>query len=76
MKNWRTNLGGAISITGSVLLGIGLLPGVSEIPQSWCKWFIAGGIICSAFGKGITALFAADSATVEKLSKQNEAAKD
>lgn len=66
-KNWRTNLGGAISVVGTTLLTIGILPQLSGIPYSHQAYVALAGFILSALGKGITALFAADAKQVAAL---------
>lgn len=80
MKNWRTNLGGAISITGTSLIGIGVLPQLSQFSpdtavlsahQLHALWYVAfAGFILSGIGKGVTALFAADASTVKNIQSQ------
>lgn len=67
MTNWKTNLGGAIGITGTGLIGIGVLGGANPHYQSVCWWIALVGFFISAFGKGITALFAADASTVKNV---------
>lgn len=73
IMNWRTNLGGAIAITGTSLIGVGVLPQLlptSTNPLSsthlavlW--WVAVGGFVLSAVGKGVSSLFAADAAVVK-----------
>ena len=73
MNNWRTNLGGAISVTGTTLIGVGVLGNMEEGPHSKLLWYIAMvGFILSAIGKGFTALFAADASQVKDLSQRVE----
>ena len=77
MINWRTNLGGAIAVTGTSLIGIGVLPQLSQLNpktanilsafQLDCLWWIAvTGFVLSCIGKGVTSLFAADAAAVNQ----------
>jgi len=83
MKNWRTNLGGAIAVTGTALLAVGTLSQLSQLEpdasvlttkQLHVMWYVAlVGFVMVAIGKGITALFAADAAQVKDL--QNQLAK-
>ena len=83
MKNWKTNLGGALAVTGSALVGVGLLPQLGQLSsnspaltpeQLSTLWYVTlAGIIMSAFGKGITSLFAADSKVVNEIAKQTDA---
>lgn len=68
MKNWKTNLGGAISVMGTSLIAVGVLGNLTSGPHSSALWYIAlFGFICSAIGKGITALFAADATVVNNI---------
>ena len=74
IMNWRTSLGGAIAITGTSLIGVGVLPQLlpaSNNPLSHTQlgalWWVAlGGFVLSCVGKGVTSLFAADSVAVAK----------
>jgi len=80
MKNWRTNLGCAISMTGTALIGIGVLPELSQLSPSTAilsshqlaiLWYTAfAGFVISAIGKGVTALFAADARQVQNIQDQ------
>jgi hypothetical protein len=70
MSNWRTNIGGAISITGSSLLGVGLLVSPGELTPHQLKLFILAGLVLSAIGKGTTALFAADAKQMKNIQAQ------
>lgn len=66
-KNWKTNLGGAIAVTGTGLIAVGVLPQLSGT-HSDVLWIVAlAGFILSCIGKGITALFAADASTVQNV---------
>ena len=68
MKNYRTNLGGAVSVVGTTLIGVGVMGNMQDGPYSKVLWWIAlVGFIISAIGKGLTALFAADATTVQDL---------
>jgi len=67
MKNWKTNLGGAISILATSLLGIGLVPGLVDLPAQTLKYIALAGFLLSAIGKGVTALFAADASVVNNV---------
>lgn len=79
--NWRTNLGGAISIIGAALLGIGVLPQLAQLSpdakiqmsatQYSLLWYAAfAGVVLGAIGKGLTALFAADAAALKVVQSQ------
>jgi hypothetical protein len=80
MKNWRTNLGGAIAITGTTMIGVGMLSQLTQLSpnsniltphQLAVLWYVAlVGFILSAVGKGIAFLFAADSKQVQNLQDQ------
>lgn len=81
MKNWRTNLGGAISVTGTSLIAIGILPQLSQLSPNTATvltshqlallWYTAfAGFILSCVGKGVTALFSADAKAVKEIQNQ------
>lgn len=82
--NWRTNLGGAIGVTGTGLIGIGVLTQLSQLSpktnmlsdnQLAAMWYVAlAGFILSCVGRGITALFAADAKQLEINHQQTVAA--
>lgn len=68
MNNWRTNLGGALSVTGTTLIGVGVLGNLSNNLHSAILWYVAlAGFVLSAAGKGLTSLFAADAKTVNNV---------
>lgn len=61
MKNWKTTLGGALSAFGSTIAGISTIGAFMEPEyKKMAMYFIASGVICSAFGKFFGLLFAAD----------------
>jgi len=81
MTNWRTNLGGAISVTGTLLISVGTLTQLTQLSlntytllspnQLAAMWYVAlAGFVLSALGKGFTALFAADSTEVARIKNQ------
>lgn len=82
-KNWKTNLGGAIAVTGTALLGVGVLSQLSQLSpdstmltehQLHVMWYVAlAGFIMVAIGKGFAFLFAADASQVQDI--QNQLAK-
>jgi len=72
MKNWRTNLGGAISVLGTSLIGFGVLPQLSGVPSKALTYTAFAGFVLSAIGKSVTALFAADSKSVNDNADQIE----
>jgi hypothetical protein len=67
MTNWKTNLGGAVSVLGTSLIGIGLVPQVGGTPSKFLTYTAVVGFILSALGKSLTALFAADASTVKSI---------
>lgn len=68
--NWKTNLGGAVSVLGTSLIGIGLVPQVAGAPSKFLTWLAVAGFVLSAFGKAITALFAADASSVKNVAAE------
>ena len=66
-KNWRTNLGGAISVTGTSMIAVGILPQLGGLHSNILWWIALVGFILSCVGKGLTALFAADVGTVKNV---------
>ena len=83
MTNWRTNLGGAISVTGTTMISIGILTQLTQLSpntpmpspgQLKTMWYVAlVGFVLSAVGKGFTALFAADSKTLNDVAEKTNA---
>lgn len=78
----KTNLGGAISVTGTSLLAIGTLSQLSQLSPTSnvmsahtlaIMWYIAlAGFILIAIGKGITAYFSADAQDVSVMATKVE----
>ena len=66
-NNWKTSLDGAISITGTTLIGVGVITTQTSIPSKVIVAITVLGFVLSALGKGITALFAADASTVQNV---------
>ena len=67
-SHWKTNLGGAVSVTGTTLIGVGVLGNLTAGPHSALLWYIAlVGFFLSAIGKGLTAVFAADATMVNNI---------
>lgn len=86
MKNWNTNLGGAISVTGTTLIGVGVLAQLTQLSpasatiltdhQVVVLWYVSlVGFVMSAVGKGLTALFAADASKLAELSSKVDSIK-
>jgi branched-subunit amino acid permease len=71
--NWRTNLGGAISVLGTSLIGFGILPQLAGGPSNVLYWVAFAGFCLSAVGKALTAFFAADAAAVGNRMDQIDA---
>ena len=72
MKNWRTNIGGAISVLGTSLIGFGILPQLAGGPSRLLYWTAFVGFCLSALGKALTALFAADATQVNQIAAKVE----
>lgn len=83
MKNWQTNLGGALGALGSGLVGIGTLTQLSQLSpktnilEPWqltAMWWVAfAGFIISGLGKFFTAYYAADAKQLEVVRKDTQA---
>ena len=84
MTNWKTNLGGAVSVTGTTLIGVGLLTQLTQLSpntatilsahQLAAMWYVAlTGFVLSALGKGLTSLFAADASALKQVVEQTNA---
>lgn len=57
-----------MSVTGTTLIGVGVLGNLTDGPHSALLWYIAlVGFILSAIGKGLTAVFSADATTVNNI---------
>jgi branched-subunit amino acid permease len=69
MMNPKTNLGGALSVTGTALIGAGVLPQIGGYQSAALWWLALTGFVLSAVGKGVTAFFAADSTTVNHIAQ-------
>ena len=77
MTNWKTNMGGAVSTLGTSLIGVGVLGNMTDGPHSKFLWYTAAaGFVCSAVGKSLTALFAADASQLKQLSQRVDAVED
>jgi hypothetical protein len=70
MRNWRTNLGGALGTLGTALVGIGVVPQLSGVPNKFLTYTAVAGFFLSAFGKFFHALFSADAANVSYLADE------
>jgi len=77
----KTNIGGAISVTGTTLIGIGVLTQLAQfapntnVPSSLLAlmWYVAlAGFVLSAIGKGVTAYFSADAKDVSEVANKVE----
>lgn len=72
MKNWKTTIGGAVSVLGTSLIGFGILPQLSGASSKLLTYTAFVGFVLSALGKATTALFAADAAKVELIAAQTD----
>jgi len=71
--NWRTNLGGAISVLGTSIIGIGVVPQLANGPSNLLLYLTVTGFVLSAVGKAVTALFAADAKQLEVARQESQA---
>ena len=70
MTNYKTTIGGAVSVLGTSLIGLGILPQLSGASSKLLTYTAFIGFVLSALGKSATALFAADAAKVELIAAQ------
>ena len=70
MTNYKTTIGGAFSVLGTTLIGVGIVPQLAGTPNQWLTYCAVAGFVCSALGKFLTALFAADATQLAKLTDQ------
>ena len=73
MKNWRTTIGGAVSVLGTSLIAGGILPQLNGAPSKLLTYTAFTGFVLSCVGKFLTALFAADAAQVKSRMDQIDA---
>lgn len=64
----KTNLGGAIAVTGTSLIAVGLVPQLAGLPSKYLTIIVVIGFVLSAVGKGMTSYFAADAKDVTEVS--------
>src|SRR5882757_1131923 len=70
--NWRTNLGGAVSVLGTALLGFSVVPQLAGTSSKFLQALTITGFILSAVGKAVTALFAADAKQLEATRQETQ----
>jgi len=67
-RSWKTTLGGSFQAMGTILMGVGLVPGLTSMEAAeQLRWLVVTGLICQALGAFFANLFAADSAVVVKM---------
>ncbi len=82
MKNWRTTISAAVTVTGTALVGVGGLTQLNQLnpnskgmsdSQMVVMWYImAAGFVLSAVGKGLGLLFAADATVLKDVVQQTK----
>ena len=70
MTNYKTTIGGALSVLGTTLVGVGIVPQLAGVPSHVLTILAVVGFGCSALGKFLTALFAADATQLKNLQQQ------
>lgn len=70
MTNWRTNLGGALEVLGTSLVGIGVVPQLGGTSSKFLTMCAVSGFIIGCAGKFFSALFAADAKVVAVAQQQ------
>jgi hypothetical protein len=68
-RNWRTSLGGAIGVFGTVLVGAPVVWMASQSCPKWVAMVAMGGFFMTALGKAATSFFAADAKVVADLKR-------
>lgn len=59
--SWKTTLGGALSATGTALVGVGVVPQLgSGVPSPILTYIALAGFFCTAAGTFFSHLWAAD----------------
>ena len=72
MNSWRTTIGGAFSALGTALMGVGLVPQISEGPSALLQKIAIAGFIFNAAGIFCGHLFAADRQEVQKMIEKSQ----
>ncbi len=82
MKNWRTTISAAVTVTGTALVGVGGLTQLNQLnpnskgmsdSQMVVMWYImAAGFVLSAVGTGLGLLFAADATVLKDVVQQTK----
>lgn len=67
MRNWRTSLGGAIGVTGITLTGGVVVMHLAKDDGKLAVTIATVGVILSAVGRGLGALFSADAKQLKIL---------
>jgi|ERR1051325_12055771 hypothetical protein len=70
MKSWQTTLGGALTVFGKALVGVGVLPQLAGAPSKLLLFIALTGFIIEAIGGFFASLFAADAQALKQLSQR------
>ena len=69
-SNWRSTIGGAFSALGKTLMGVGIVPQLSGMPNKALTYLAIAGFVLDAIGSFFGHLFGADAKTVSDLGAQ------
>jgi len=69
-SNYKSTIGGAFSALGTTLIGVGVVPQLSGVPNKFLTYVAVAGFLFTAIGQFLGHLFAADAATLRALSTQ------
>jgi hypothetical protein len=73
MKSWKSTLGGALSATGTFLVGIGVVPQLSGSSSTMLTYIALVGFFLQAAGTFFGHLFSADKSAVESVLRAQQA---
>lgn len=72
MTSWKSTIGGALSATGTMLVGIGVIPQLKEGPSGYLQTVALIGFALQAAGTFFGHLFAADKTEVQQMIEKSK----
>jgi len=68
MRSWKTTLGGACSALGTFLMGIGIVPSLTNVAAAEeLKWLVISGFVLQGIGNFFAHLFSVDQVSVGRI---------